>query len=52
MIDNCASLLPNVVHSYLPISSLKVELFALYFGTQSFKKTNTTSNSLRVYRQI
>jgi uncharacterized protein YktB (UPF0637 family) len=30
MIDNCASLLPNVVHSYLPISFFKVALFAMY----------------------
>ena len=52
MIDNCVSLLPNVVYSYLPISSLKVALFALYFGSQSFEKTTTTSNSLSVYRQI
>jgi hypothetical protein len=36
MIDNCASLLPNIVHSYLPVSSLKVALFALYFGTLQF----------------
>ena len=32
MIDNCASLLPNVVHSYLPISFLKVALFAMYLS--------------------
>jgi len=30
MIDNCASLLPNVVHSYLPISFHEVALFAMY----------------------
>ena len=30
MIDNCASLLPNVVHSYLPNTSLKVALFVMY----------------------
>jgi len=32
MIDNCASLLPNIVHSYLPNTSLKVALFAMYLS--------------------